>query len=147
MLVLFRLCEVFSDLALHDSRSCEARPYPGWSLYVSRSISPSVDDGVLTSHQLGICHFLGLRALHPKGKAQVWLDFPGKFPVGVNLKIRGFYGSNRQFYVGCRWCTLAALTVQLVGFDSSHGINCQVRSLSLSGKEWVAELAIRFWSL
>lgn len=30
------------------------------------------------------------------------------------------------FYVGCRWCTLAALIIQLVGFDSSYGINCQV---------------------
>ena len=61
-----------SDLALHDSRSREACPCPGWPLCVSRPIfSPSAEDGMLTSHQLGICRVLGLRVFPLEGKAQV----------------------------------------------------------------------------
>jgi hypothetical protein len=48
------------------------------------------------------------------------------FPVGLDRDIRSLHAPGRQFYVGCRWCTLSALIVQLVGFDISNGINCQV---------------------
>jgi len=42
------------------------------------------------------------------------------------LRGRRKFSWTSLFYVGCRWCTLAALIVQLVGFGNFHGINCQV---------------------
>ena len=53
-----------------------------------------------------------------------WTSLVSSF--SAQLGIRGLYTLGRQLYVGCRWCTLAAVIIQLVGFDVTGGINCQV---------------------
>jgi len=70
---------------------------------------------------------------HTSWEFVMYLDY--EFSI---LRGRRKFSWTSLFYVGCRWCTLAALIVQLVGFGNFHGINCQVRSLSFLyfEKEW-----------
>jgi hypothetical protein len=39
------------------------------------------------------------------------------------------YIVNHQLYLGCRWCTLVNLVMNLTNLNMSTVINCQVRSL------------------
>ena len=54
-----------------------------------------------------------------------------------------------QLYMGCRWCTLFTLIIQLVGFDTTQRFDCSVWSVCFYCFRWerLIELTPRFGSL
>ena len=52
------------------------------------------------------------------------------------------HAAGRQLYLACRWSTLCAMIMQLLGFDHSNGINCEVRIIRpLYRSDWRVRLS------
>ena len=62
------------------------------------------------------------------------------FTFGINeaAQTGSSHAVDHQLYMGCRWCTLFTLILQLAGFDIVQRFDCSVRSVCfycLDGKD------------